>query len=338
MKIIKCKYCGKEFETDGSRKMAGIITAHMRTCDKNPNKQKNIEAQKRGSRTMNKKHANKIHQQKIQNELTRKKRDFVCIKCGNTYQLELTDKEYEIVCKNPMSHPFRKHCSLHCANSGRTLSKEHKEKIKNSLNKYYSLEYAQANDKKIKKVKTYICKHCGKNYTRNESKIRGYCSQQCKDQRKKQPRIISEETRRKLSEAGKRSAAKMSALRRSKNEIYFCELCEKEFKNVGHNKSIFNGWDADVLLYDYKIAVLWNGKWHYVEIMKKKNTLKRIQNRDKIKINEIQKAGWFPYVIKDMGKYNLAFVEEQFKVFKNFIAEQTRSQSQRAHNPSLNNI
>jgi hypothetical protein len=38
MKIIKCKYCGKEFETDGSRKMAGVITAHMRTCDKNPNK------------------------------------------------------------------------------------------------------------------------------------------------------------------------------------------------------------------------------------------------------------------------------------------------------------
>lgn len=36
----------------------------------------------------------------------------------------------------------------------------------------------------------------------------------------------------------------------------------------------------------------------------------QIQNRDKIKMNEIQKTGWFPYVIKDMGKYNLEFVEE----------------------------
>jgi len=33
-------------------------------------------------------------------------------------------------------------------------------------------------------------------------------------------------------------------------------------------------------------------------------------DKDNIKINEIKKCGWVPYVIKDMGKYNKAFVNE----------------------------
>lgn len=102
--------------------------------------------------------------------------------------------------------------------------------------------------------------------------------------------------------------------RRSKNEKYFCELCEKYFKKVLHNESIFNGWDADIIIEDYKIAVLWNGIWHYKQI-NKKQSLKQIQSRDKIKINEIKKAGYIPYIIKDMGKYNPEFVEQQFNIF-----------------------
>ena len=31
---------------------------------------------------------------------------------------------------------------------------------------------------------------------------------------------------------------------------------------------MFNGWDADIILPDYKIAILYNGKWHYEEISK----------------------------------------------------------------------
>jgi len=54
--------------------------------------------------------------------------------------------------------------------------------------------------------------------------------------------------------------------------------------------------------------------------MKKKNTLKSIQNRDAIKQKEIFAAGWKLYVIKDMGKYNQKFVEEQFDEFKKYIA------------------
>ena len=48
----------------------------------------------------------------------------------------------------------------------------------------------------------------------------------------------------------------------------FCKLCEQEFKDVLHNEPIFNNWDADIILKEYKIAVLWNGIWHYKKITK----------------------------------------------------------------------
>lgn len=44
-------------------------------------------------------------------------------------------------------------------------------------------------------------------------------------------------------------------------------------------------------------------------------SIEQIQNRDKIKIKEIEKCGYTPYVIKDMGKYNKAFVENELKKF-----------------------
>lgn len=102
--------------------------------------------------------------------------------------------------------------------------------------------------------------------------------------------------------------------RRSKNEIYFYELCKKQFKNVKHNENIFNGWDADIIIEDFKIAVLWNGKWHY-EKLKRNHSLIQVQNRDKIKINEIKKLGYSCYIIKDLGKYNKDFVENEFNKF-----------------------
>jgi len=43
------------------------------------------------------------------------------------------------------------------------------------------------------------------------------------------------------SKAGRKSVEKQSELRRSKNEKYFCELCENYFQRVRHNEPIFNG-------------------------------------------------------------------------------------------------
>lgn len=111
-------------------------------------------------------------------------------------------------------------------------------------------------------------------------------------------------------------------LRRSKNEIEFCKLCEEYFNNVKHNESIFNGWDADIIIEDIKFAVLWNGPWHYKQITKS-HSVKQTQNRDKIKIKEIKESGWTPYIIKDMGKANKDFVKEKFDEFLKYLKENT---------------
>lgn len=120
---------------------------------------------------------------------------------------------------------------------------------------------------------------------------------------------LSEEHKEKL-----RKRKKSGIDRRSKNEIYFAKLCKEYFKNVKTNEKIFNGWDADVIIEDIKTAVLWNGRWHYEKIMEG-HSLEQVQNRDRIKLNEIKKAGYTPYIIKDMGKHDPDFVKEKFEEF-----------------------
>lgn len=124
------------------------------------------------------------------------------------------------------------------------------------------------------------------------------------------------------TKGGKASAIKQSQVRRSKNEIKLADLCENYFDNVMTNKAIFNGWDADIIIEDYKIAILWNGKWHYEKITKS-HSVEQVQTRDNIKISEIIKSGYIPYVIKDMGKEDENFVNKQFEVLLEYINELT---------------
>ena len=160
-----------------------------------------------------------------------------------------------------------------------------------------------SNKKKIKN-KTCIC--CGNNFV-TETK-RKTCSLSCE---------------MKMKQIGARkggliSVGVQSKERRSKNEKLFSEMCMKDFSEVLTNEPMFNGWDADVILPKQKIAILWNGKWHYEQI-KKGSSLSQIQNRDKIKIKEITKMGYTPYVIKDMGKYNPEFVKSEYEKFIKII-------------------
>lgn len=223
----------------------------------------------------------------------------ICYKCGKEYELELTEEQYK-------NGKYRKNCSRSCANS-RLLTNETKLKISNSLLNY--------------KIKT--CKVCGKEYTLDKNEFpnatKHVCSMECrKYYLSHKSDFLSDEAILKLSQAGLKSANIQSNLRRSKNEIMFYEKCKLYFNNVEHNKPIFNGWDADVIIHDIKYAILWNGKWHYEKITKK-HSVQQIQNRDKIKINEIIKFGYTPYIIKDMGKVNKNFVDEQFKIFLDYL-------------------
>lgn len=119
---------------------------------------------------------------------------------------------------------------------------------------------------------------------------------------------------------GKMSATKQ--VRRSKNEIYFADLCLKEFKLVSTNDPIFiskyGNWDADVIIHDYKIAISWNGVWHYKSV-RAGHSLAQVQARDKIKNDVIIENGYAHYVIKDDGAFNKEFVEEQFNILKAFL-------------------
>ena len=74
--------------------------------------------------------------------------------------------------------------------------------------------------------------------------------------------------------------------RRSKNEIYFSELCSNYFE-IKTNEAFFDGWDADIIIHSEKIAILWNGIWHYKQISKTQS-LQQVQARDKIKLDIIK--------------------------------------------------
>lgn len=141
---------------------------------------------------------------------------------------------------------------------------------------------------------------------------RSTCSNICKE-------LLLQQQFSNYSSLGGLSSAK-SQQKRSKNEIAFCTECEKYFgeKNVLHNEPIFNGWDADIILPQYKVAILWNGPWHYRQIARN-HKLKQVQNRDQIKINEIRKCGYKEYIIKDNGKYNLDKVLLEFNNLLDYL-------------------
>ena len=93
------------------------------------------------------------------------------------------------------------------------------------------------------------CENCGEKFLTKSPKQR-FCTQLCARKR----------NFRELGKAGGKKSA-FSQNRRSKNEVYFAELCAQKFEIVKFNEPFFNGWDADVILIKEKIAILWNGKW-----------------------------------------------------------------------------
>lgn len=212
-----------------------------------------------------------------------------CIKCNNTYELYLLKKHYT-------NGKYKKYCSRVCANS-RIITEEHKLKTCMSLmkNDYCSVFFIK-------------CKNCNKISTSSIEK--SYCNTKCLGEYRIELLKIWG------SKGGLKSVEVQSKNRRSKNEIYFSELCIDYFKDVECNRSIFNGWDADIIIHDIKYCILWNGKWHYEKITKE-HSVEQVQNRDKIKISEIIKYGYTPYIIKDMGRYNKKFVKNEFNIFLN---------------------
>ena len=225
-----------------------------------------------------------------------------CKENPNTEQYKIYHSKCicEICNKEFIAKMGTRFCSSKCSHS-RKQTEETKNKIKNSV----KLNYIK--NGKSEQVK--FCKDCNKKLKKH-SKAE-YCKI-CWHKHK----IWSKEEKERQSIAGRYAASCIK--RRSKNEIAFCELCEKHFNDVKHNEAIFNGWDVDIIIEDLKIAILWNGKWHYEKILEK-HSLEQVQNRDKIKIKEIENAGYTPYIIKDLGSANDEKVNNEFKIFLEYL-------------------
>jgi len=185
-----------------------------------------------------------------------------CPKCKEFFEVDNNRKYKKIF------------CSRSCSNSRGPRSKEFKKAVSLKLKKPRNI---------------LICENCKGNFickkTHMETTAR-FCSTKCA--------FTSDSYKASGRKYGLISASLQFESRRSKNEILFHKLCQKYFNNVRHNERIFNGWDADIIIDDYKIAILWNGKWHYKKITHK-------------------------HSLKDIGKFNIKFVNAEFNKFKNIL-------------------
>lgn len=237
-------------------------------------------------------HFSKMHTLKKRNAwnkgLTKETNEIVKQICATqSTKKRIQQIEFVIICakcKNEFKyfskekHKIRKCCSRKCANS---LSGSSSKGIKRST----------INRKSRKKK--YHCSICNTLLVKKKK----YCEVHMKEA---------------YRAGGQKSASIQSNKRRSKNEILFANICIENFQSVRTNERIFNGWDADVIIDDIKYAILWNGPWHRRKITKD-HSVKQVINRDKIKVQEIIKFGYTPFIVEDDTSNNLFFVKNQFK-------------------------
>jgi hypothetical protein len=191
---------------------------------------------------------------------------------------------------------------------------EQKMKISCSLKEYNRIHPNSQRKKKTLQERTLcyvsfctICSKCIPTLTKRPKKS---CSANCLF-------LINQQN-------GKKNAAKR--VKRSKDEIKLFNLCSSYFEKVQHNVPIIDGWDADIILPDHKIAILWNGPWHYKQLPLKNHSLLQVQTRDKIKTEILKENGWQVMIFED--RYytpNTAF--EQIKMGAEGVSKPTYSRS-----------
>lgn len=172
------------------------------------------------------------------------------------------------------------------------------------------------------------CKNCGIEWTQiymtklEPGQYKSTCSLSCTKEVQKQVGSRSftklwEDRDRMIehsSRAGRKSASTL--VRRSKEEIELFNLCSDAYKNVFSNLVIVAGWDADIVLEDYKIAILWNGPWHYKQMPHKNHSLKQVQKRDEIKKVTLEEKGYKVFTFEDRDYSPLS----AFEIIKEVIA------------------
>ncbi len=215
--------------------------------------------------------------------------------------------------KKSTNHFCDHSCAASHRNTNRIVSDKTKIKTQSSLKKFYKVnpdankKYSDDQIIVVKDtrylIKTKECMVCKIDFDTHFN--RKTCSNECL----------------KLSQIQAGMNSQKANPRRSKGEILFFNLCSKYFgkNNVLSNPQIFvdkngNKWDADIVITKCKLAICYNGIWHYEQIGKKHN-LKQVQSRDLIKKSIIYDNGYIQYIVKDMGKFDELFVYQQFHQF-----------------------
>lgn len=251
-----------------------------------------------------KKNSEKLFCSKKCSELFKQRRTMSsCLRCN---------KEITIL---PCQILFKKFCSRQCCakfyNKTRRKISDQSFSFKNFLSigarKQFYVPLS------LKKLYKYFDHTPTLKYPKNQNCI--ICQNKCEDLRKTCSSVCKSQS---IRLGAFKSVAKQAISRRSKNEQLFGELCKNKFKIVIFNQQIFNGWDADVILQNEKIAVLWNGRWHYSKITQK-HSVEQVQNRDRIKEKEIISADFTPYIIKDLGSFDPGFVKQKFEEFCDWL-------------------
>lgn len=204
-----------------------------------------------------------------------------CEHCGNGFE---TDDHRRKFCGHS--------CSASFSNKNRKRSKSSKQKTRMSVLKQKGI------DGEYTPIIWCKCVECDKTFynkpllnTPNKRRKKKTCSIECYDNRMQQiGRDIG-------PTAGEASALKRCL--RSKDEMTLYDLCHQKYNNVDHNKHLVDGWDADIILNDQKIAILWNGPWHYKEMPGLIHSLKQVQSRDRIKQKLFKKKGWNVVIFED---------------------------------------
>lgn len=277
-----------------------------------------------------------------------------------TYQKKISGDNYKPLCgsKDCKKKNGSFKTTVNCANCSKQVIKLRAELNSNNFcSRSCSVTFNNKIRIRIKKFKTINCRRCSLQFTKNDFSKSRLC-QSCKlsttSNRKSSKKSygalsiknencvncgikhdLSKKSRKYCKPCytllkpiifhnmGVKAASKR--VKRSKNEIYFHELCLQQYSNITNNelffKSKYGNWDADLILHDHKIAVLWNGIWHYKKV-RSGHSPQQTQARDKIKIDVINANNYTPYVIKDMGKHNKKFVEQQFEIFKEWLNAQ----------------
>lgn len=223
------------------------------------------------------------------------------------------------------SMPYDKRNNKFCNSSCSSISSNKFRSLESRKTQSITLSSAYRNIDAVGKftpVFQCVCFQCQNTFFSSRL-TKKYCGTNCrKIKRQYDVTQRSDEVKQKMRIGSLNGVAKR--VLRSKDEIKLFELCYGYFKNVTHNIQIINGWDADIILNNEKIAILWNGPWHYKQMPHKNHSLSQVQNRDKIKLKELTNARWKVLIFEDRS----FTVNQAFEQIKLVVSERIELSSQ----------